>query len=206
MCNMRDMLILCAIGALSAAAWTATAGEGPSVHGAMHGSPGRGFVTGHMGHSGHHVGSMGIFFPVEPAQQFMQQLPGSSGPAPTHFGMSTTAPAVFEPEHIATAHAVGPAIHPLEHVGAPVEARAAVIPRPAAVGAADSDQAGAATAQPNPPTARPSASRPPGASVRAGRCLVGPAQGDQARADRQVPDRETGVARRAHRRSFRLVL
>ena len=34
---MRNLLISCGIGILSAAAWTVTAGEGASGHGAMHG-------------------------------------------------------------------------------------------------------------------------------------------------------------------------
>ena len=68
------------------------------------------------------------------------------------------------PEHMIAGHPVGPAIHPLTHVAVRVERGEAVIPQPTAPGAAESDQAGAATAQPNPPTASPLPPRPPGAA------------------------------------------
>ena len=60
---MRDLLIVSGIAGLTVAAWTVSAGEGPSGLAAMHGSPGHGGIAGDMPHGGHHVGDMGIFFP-----------------------------------------------------------------------------------------------------------------------------------------------
>ena len=83
---MRGMLILCGIGILSAAAWTVTAGEGASGHGSMHGFPGRGGSASHM-RLGGHCEHMGIFFPSEPAHQFMELVAGEPGPSPAYLGM-----------------------------------------------------------------------------------------------------------------------
>ena len=87
----------------------------------MHGPPGHGGFAGHMRHGAAHAGHMGIFFPTEPAQQFMEQLPGEPGPGPAYLGMPTGGLVVGGPEHMIAGHLVGPAIHPLEHVAARVE-------------------------------------------------------------------------------------
>jgi hypothetical protein len=67
------------------------------------------------------------------------------------------------PEHLIAGHLVGPTIHPLTHVAVRFEAGEAVNPQPTVPGAAESDQAGAATAEPDP-TASPLPPRPPGAA------------------------------------------
>jgi hypothetical protein len=162
---MRDLLILSGIGILTAAAWTVTAGEGAAGHGAMHAAPGHGGLVGHMRHGESHKEQMGIFFPIAAANHFMDQLPGEPGPAPAHPGTPTGDVVVAGAEHMIRGHLVSVAIHPLEHVSARAERGKAVIPQPASAGAADFDQDGAATAQPNPPTAKPSPPRPPGASA-----------------------------------------
>jgi hypothetical protein len=169
---MRNMLILCAIGILSAAAWTVTAGEGASGHGSMHGSPGHGGYGGQMRHGGGHAEHMGIFFPSEPAHTFMEHVAGEPVPGPAYLGMPMGGLVVGGPEHMIAGHLVGPAIHPLAHVAARGERGEDVIPQPTAPGDAQSDQAGAATAQPNPPTANPLPPRPPGA-VGPGRPVFG---------------------------------
>jgi hypothetical protein len=160
---MRDLLILCRIGILSAAAWTVTAGEAASGHGSMHGSPGHGGPGGHMRHGDGHAEHMGIFFPSEPAHQFMSLVAGELGPGPAYLGMPMGGVVAGGPEHMIAGHLVGLAIHPLAHVAARVEPGEAVIPQPTAPGDAQSDQAGAATAQPNPPAANPLPPRLPGA-------------------------------------------
>jgi hypothetical protein len=167
---MRDLLILCGVGILSAAAWTATAyasGRGP------HGPPLHGGLVDQMKHRASHVEHhMGIFFPSAPAHQFMDQLPGEPGPAPAHLGMPMGGVMVGGPEHMISPHLAVPAIHPIAHVAARVESGQAANTQPTAPGADDSDQEGAATAQPNPPTASPLAPRPPGA-VGPGRLMFG---------------------------------
>jgi hypothetical protein len=160
---MRDALIVCGIGILSAAAWTVTAGEGASGHGSMHGSPGHGGGAGHM-RLGGHCEHMGIFFPTEAVHQITELVAGEPGPAPAYLGMPTGGLVVGGPEHMIAGHLVGPSAHPLAHVAARVEPGEVVISQPSSGGDTQSDQAGAATAQPNPPTANPLPPRPPGAS------------------------------------------
>jgi len=157
---MRDMLILGGIGILSAAAWTVTAGEGASGQRSAHGAPGHGGLEYHMRHGGGHfatAGQMGMYFPTPPELFTWESEPGL---AP---GMPTGGLVGGRPEHMIAGHPVGPAIHPLTHVTVLVERGEAVIPQPTAPSAAESDQAGAATAQPNP-TASPLPPPPPGAA------------------------------------------
>jgi hypothetical protein len=159
---MRELLIVCGIGILSAAAWTVTAGEGASGHGSMHGSLGRSGFAGHM-RLGGHCEHMGIFFPSEAAHQFIELVAGEPGPAPAYVGMPTGGLVVAGPEHMIAGHLVGQAVHAFAHVAARVEPGEAVISQPSSAGDTQRDQAGAATAQPNPPTASPLPARPPGA-------------------------------------------
>jgi hypothetical protein len=161
---MRDLMILSGIGILSAAAWTVTAGEGASGHGSVHGSPVHGGLTGHMKHGGGHAEHMGVFFPSAAAHQITSVVAGEAGPGPAFLGMPIGGVVVGGPEHMIAGHLVGLAIHPLAHVAARVEPGEAVIPQPTVPGDTQSDQAGAATAQPNPPVANPLPPRPPGAA------------------------------------------
>jgi len=155
---MRNLLILGGIGILSTAAWTVTADDGASWYGPKHVRPGHGGLEYHMRHGGGHfaiAGQLGMFFPTPPGLFPWESEPG---PAP---GMPTGGLVGGRPEHMIAGHLVGPAIHPHTHVTVLVERGEAVIPQPIAPSAAESDQAGAATAQPNP-TASPLLPRPPG--------------------------------------------
>ena len=157
---MRGLLILGGIGFLSTAAWTATADDGASWYGSKHPRPGHGGLEYHMRHGGGHfatAGQLGMFFPTSPELFTWESAPS---PAP---GMPTGGLVGGRPEHMVAGHPVGPAIHPLIHVTVLVERGEAVIPQPTAPSAAESDQAGAATAQPNP-TASPLPPPPPGAA------------------------------------------
>ena len=160
---MRELLMVCGIGILSAAAWTVTAGEGASGHGSMHGSLGRTGFAGHM-RPGGHCEHMGIFFPSAAVHQFIEDVAGEPGPGPAHVGIPAGGLVVGGSEHMVAAHLEGPTVHPLAHVVARVEPGEAVISQPSSAGDSQRDQAGAATAQPNPPTANPLPPRPPGAS------------------------------------------
>jgi hypothetical protein len=160
---MRGMLFVCGIGILSAAAWTVTAGEGASGHGSMHGSAGRGGSASHM-RLGGHCEHMGIFFRSEPAHQLMELVAGEPGPGPAYLGGPMGGLVVGGPEHMIAGHLVGQAVQALAHVAARVEPGESVNSQLSSAGDTQSDQAGAATAQPNPPTANPLPPRPPGAT------------------------------------------
>jgi hypothetical protein len=170
---MRNLLIVCGIAIFCAAALTVAAGEGAAGHGSVHGSPGHGRLPGHMRPDRGPAEHMGIFFPTESVHQVMSLLPGEPGPGPTYLGMPAGGLVVGGPEHVIAGHLVGPAIHSLAHVAERVERGEAVVLQQTGPGAADSDQAGAATAQPNPPTASPTPARPPGAAGP-GRRVSGP--------------------------------
>jgi hypothetical protein len=159
---MRDLLTRCGIALLTALVWTVTsgaAGRGP------HGPPLRGGLVGHMKRGGGHAAErMRIFFPVEPAQTFMDQLPGEPGLAPAYVGVLPGGPVVAGAEHMIAAHLMGPPIHQVAHLAHGVERAEDVTSQAAAAAAAATDDQRAATAQPNPLTAGPLPSRPPGAS------------------------------------------
>ena len=160
---MRSLLILSVIGTLGALVWTLSADARGSGHGGMHAPPGHGAHAGHMMQGGGHVGNMGILFQIETEQQIMERVAGEPGPAPAYVGVPTSG-VVAVPEHTMADHLAGPGVHPLAHPAARGERAEDVIPQPAAPSAAASDQAGAATAQPNPPVASRLAPRPPGAA------------------------------------------
>jgi hypothetical protein len=158
---MRNLLILCLVGILSAVAWTLTASEGASRHGSMHAPVGHGGSEGRLRLGRVHPADMGIFFPIEPAQQFMDQLPGEPGPAPAHLFAPTGGLVAGEPEHnwppviaggpehnwppVMAGAVVDAGIRPLEHMAPSVERGDAENPHPNAPGAADLDHAGTAT-------------------------------------------------------------
>jgi hypothetical protein len=160
---MRNLLLLVIVGILSIGVWTATAGEGASGHGSMHGPPGHHGLPGRMPHGGGHAGDMGIFFPSVPAQQFMESIAGEPGPAPAHLALPTGGLVVGGSEHMIAGHMVGPAIHPHTHPAVRAEAGMAVSSQVTASSDDESDQAAMTTAQPNPPIASPLPPRPPGA-------------------------------------------
>jgi len=162
---MRDLLILGGIGFLSTVAWIVTADAGDSGQGSMHGSSAHGgshsTFAGHMRHGGGYAGGH-VFFSTQPETR-STLFAGEPEPGPAAPGMPMGGLVVGGPEHMIAGHLVGPAIHPLAHVAERVERGEAVIPQPTAPSAAESDQAGAATVQPNP-TASPLPPRPPGAA------------------------------------------
>jgi hypothetical protein len=170
---MRGLLILGGVGILSAAAWTATADAGGHGHGSTHGPHGHGGLEGHMRHGGGHAPHAGMGLLT--AYLLGELEAGHAAPE-----ILTAGPMVGGPEHRVEGHQAGPAIHPLAHVPLRVERGEAVIPQPTAPGAAEPDQEGAATAQPNP-AASPWLPRPPGTagpgrpvSGRSGPGLPGP--------------------------------
>jgi hypothetical protein len=140
---MRALLILGGIGILSTAAWTVTADTGSTGYGPLHGLLGLNSLEGPMRQQGSGY--------VEHTGLFSAHPSTVGGPGP-----------------MITGHLVGPAIHPLAHVVGRIERLEAVAPQPpaptgaAAPGAAELDQSGAASAQPNP-ISSPSLPRPPGA-------------------------------------------
>jgi hypothetical protein len=159
---MRDLLILGGIGILSASAWVLTADAGTPGHGLMHGPPGHGGLGGHMRHHGGHAGHMGTFFP----ETLWQLFPGEPELGLAAPGIPTVGLVEGGPGHMIPEHPAHPATHPLAHVAVRGEV---VIPQPKAPGGpaapagSESDEAGAATVQPNPTTS-PSSPRPPGAA------------------------------------------
>jgi len=158
---MRDLLILGGIVILSMAAWTVTLDAVAEGHGG-HGSHGHGGLEGHMRHGEGRARHVGIFFPTQyETQPYLFHGEPEPGPAPPE--MLTGGLVVGGPEHIEAGHLAGSAIHPLARVPLRVEGREAVIPQPTTPSAAESDQEGAATAQPNP-TVSPWSPRPPGAA------------------------------------------
>jgi hypothetical protein len=119
---------------------------------------------GHMSDGGSHYEHMGIFFPTLPAHQIVDHLAGEPGAGPAFLAISTGGLAVGGPEHMIASHLAGPPVHPVAHTAAHLDAGETGI-QPSTVPSADeSSQAGAATAQPNPPAASPLRPRPPGAA------------------------------------------
>jgi hypothetical protein len=159
---MLGRLIRCGFMLLSASIWCAAAG---AVGSGPHGPPLHGGLVGHMKRgAGHAAGHMGIFFPVEPAQQFMNQLSGEPGPAPAYFSVPVGGPVVAGAEHMIAAHLTGAPMPHFARLAERVELGQAMTAQTALTNGAGIDQGGVATAQPLPPTASPLPSRPPGAS------------------------------------------
>jgi len=112
------------------------------------------------GSGGHARG--GAVFPTQLDEQ-LSLFRGEPEPGPAAPGMPTGVLVVGGPEHRIAGHLVGPASHLPAHVVARVERGEAVIGGPTAPISAESDEEGAATAQPDP-TASPNSARPPGAA------------------------------------------
>jgi hypothetical protein len=167
---MRPILILAGIPALIAAGWTMPlearasghwSGHG-SGHGSTHGSHGQDGLEGSARHRGGHTEHMGILFPTLLELQWFF-FPGEpqAGPAAPEITMS-----VAPTEHRVAGHP-----YPTGSVGHAHTAVAAQIRQGAALasqstvpsGAVESDETGAATAQPNL-AATPFSPRPPGAA------------------------------------------
>jgi hypothetical protein len=168
---MRGLLILCGIGILSMAAWTVTAGA--QGRGSMQVSQGQGALGEPLRPAGGSWGRRGLFLPTSPQQERRSLLffgEPETGPAPP--GMPTAGQEAGVPEHLISDYPVIPAIHLVGNAVEQVDHAQAAIPQPTVPGAAaETDQAGAATAQPGP-TASPSLPRPPGA-VGPGRPVSG---------------------------------
>jgi hypothetical protein len=157
---MRKLLILGGIGILSTAAGIVNAQDGTSWYGKRNPRPGHGGLEYHMRHGGGHfaiAGQLGMYFPTPPGLYPWESEPG---PAPT---MPAGGLVVGGTEHMTTGHLTNLAIHARTHVPVQVEGGQAAISQLTAPNGVEPDQAGAATAQPNPPTTSSSLSRPPGA-------------------------------------------
>jgi hypothetical protein len=160
---MRNMLILGAVGILSVAAWFVTSSARAQGLGSAHRPysqersevrtvPVRRFA-GHIGHT---------FFATELETQ-VYVLPGEPDVGPVAPGMFTGAAFVGGTDHMTAGHLTGTRSHTNAQVHARVEQRDPLTSEPAAPGGGESNDTGAATAQPNS-TANPSWARPPGAS------------------------------------------
>ena len=196
---MRNVLILGGIGLLSMAAWIATAGAVDFEQAQVHGPGGRGgtHTTGFgapMKHVVRHPANLGLAFQPEMRELFA----GQPEPAPPAPGMLVGDLGIGGPDHLIPGHLVAPAIHPLTHLAVRFEGGEAVSPQPAAPSAGDADQAGAATAQPDP-TSSPLPPRPPAPPAQVCRCPGGPARGCQDRDDRQALDGDTSAPQRIMR-------
>ena len=160
---MRGLLILGGIGILSTAAWIVAGDTAAFEQGRMHGSASRGgshgAFEGHMKHRGAYPVHLGLAFQPEMRELFA----GQPEPAPPAPGMLIGDLGIGGPDHLIPSRLVAPAIHLLTHLAVRFEAGEAVNPQPTAPSAGDADQAGAATAQPDP-TASPLPPRPPGAA------------------------------------------
>lgn len=162
---IHDLLILGGIGLLSAAAWAASAGAGME-HGSRgsHGEAGleegserrfwvRGEYRGNAFPLSEEVES--FLFPGEPQLSLAppDTFPGGEGEGTPQFLI----PADHEGplSHLIPGHHPGPADHHHAHVVVPVHAGQAEIPQHPAHTGGESDDAGAATAQPDPTASLP---------------------------------------------------
>jgi len=168
---MRDLLIVVGIGVWIAAAWPAMLVAAAHGHGSGHGSGGHGShgshgeegLEGTMRYRGFHSEHMGILFPtlLEAPWLFFPGEPQTGPAAPELIGGSATAGGGSE--HLTASHPAGRAGH--LHAAAPVRHMRGDVfsPQSTPASAGESDEAGAATVQPNA-AASPSATRPPGAA------------------------------------------
>jgi len=165
-CRMRNILISGRIGILITALWTVTldAGAAGHGHGSAHGSHGQSGLEGHVRHGGGHTEHYWMFFPTQlyPAEP----EPGPGSPESLTGGLMVGAPA-----HMIAGHLMGPGIHPHAHVAMRVERGEPLSTQSTPWSSSESDEEGAATAQPNR-TASLVSPRPPGA-VGPGRPVSG---------------------------------
>ncbi len=208
---MRNLLIVGAVGILSLAAWIVTLVAAAQGRGwAQSSQYRRGLevqveVRRHGGGGGR---SGRMFFATEVETIPLPNLfPGQPLPGPAAPDMFAGGAEMGEPEHVTAERPLGTASHHLAHVPGGVEGREPYAQSPAPT-AADSDQAGAATAQPDP-TANPSVPHPPAPAARDGRSRGGAGQGCPDRDDGQFLDRETSGSRsirRGSREGYILIL
>jgi hypothetical protein len=170
---MRYLLILGGIGMLSAAAWMATSNADAAGHGSAHGSHGHaGLEEGSERHVSLHQEMESNFFPGEPeltaAFVDMILLDIIIGEA-AEGGPQHLFPGHLIPGHLIPGHGAGPVSHHHAHVlvqahsdqGSSSDQDSSL--QPTAHHGGESDDVGAATAQPDP-TANPSIQPPPGAT------------------------------------------
>jgi hypothetical protein len=112
-------------------------------------------------HISHHAGRFGHTFFATQTEIVPYLFIAGPGPGSAAPGMFIGLAVVGGAEHMTAGHFVGPASHPVAHAAVRVDQREASISQPTAPGADESDQEGAATAQPDP-TASPVSARPPG--------------------------------------------
>jgi hypothetical protein len=144
---MRNLLICAAVAILSAAVWALTGRAGAAAgHGGGHGG-GHGHSGGanHMRHGGGPREHIGLLLQL-PFASRAKLFPGEPEPGPIAPGLLSGG-------------VMGSASHSLARIPLRVERGRAIISQPAVAGAAESDEEGAATAQPYP-AASPSSTRP----------------------------------------------
>jgi hypothetical protein len=182
---MRGMLILGAIGISTIAAWTVTLDAQAPGHRSVHVAHGEAGIEGEPRLGGGHAEHIGSIFPNE-LEIELYLVPGEPGPGFAPPGMPTGGAVDGGPEHLISGHLGGPASHQHAHhallvhlahvvqhahVVVPVQPDQAESSQATAHSGGGSDEAGTATAQPDP-TANPSSQRPPGA-VGPGRLMSG---------------------------------
>jgi hypothetical protein len=165
-CGMRGMLILGGVGFLTTAAWTANLdGQAPGRGSPLGSQNGRRLevqvpVRRYAGGGGR-TGRM--FFAVEYETVPYPDL-YFGAPAPVHGapGMLAVGGETRGAEHMNAGHFAGSSSRPHAHLPAGVGSRESLVLNADVASAAQSDEAGPATAQPDP-TANPYLARPPGA-------------------------------------------
>lgn len=164
---MRNLLIVASVGILGVAAWTVTLDAQSQRHGATSASPAHSGLVVYPRYTEYHFEIIGgLIFPVQ-TEINPSLFPGQPDLGSADQDMSTGGafvaghgPMVGGHQGFGDQHA-GPASH--AHVVVHGDQAKALFPQVTAPRAAESDQGGAATAQPNPSVA-PWSPRPPGAA------------------------------------------
>jgi hypothetical protein len=165
---MRNLLILGGIGILGTAAWTVCGDAAAQGYGSTHGSPAYSSLVVYPRYIQYHTVNIWGIFPIQleiqPSLFPGQPELGTAAPGIPAGGVLLAGPGSMVGDHQGVGdHHGGAASHTHAHHVVHGERGRALIPQATAPVAPESDQAGAATAQPNT-TASPWSPRPPGAA------------------------------------------
>jgi hypothetical protein len=159
---MRKLPILSGVGILSTAAWMVTLDAREQERASGRAAYPQDGLEFRMVHVRRHAGRFGHTFFATELEMVPYLVPGQPEPGSAAPGMFIGGSVLGGTDHTTAGHVVGPTGHPLAHVPVRVEQGEPSIPQPAASSAGESDDSGAATAQPDPTDSRMLA-RPPGA-------------------------------------------